>query len=88
MNKNIEITKDFGPEQFREFIKEIKLLCGCEQKQVTFLFTDNQIVHNSFLEDINSLLNSGEVPNLWEVDERKKIIEDARDICLKMGRVD
>ena len=87
-NKNIEITKDFGPEAFREFIKGIKLLTGCEQQPVTFLFTDNQIVHQSFLEDINSLLNSGEVPNLWEPEEKKKIIDDVRELCLKKGRPD
>jgi dynein heavy chain, axonemal len=32
---------------------------------LTFLFLDTQIVVEGFLEDINNLLNSGEVPNLW-----------------------
>tara|TARA_B110000503_G_C6835520_1_gene284614 strand:- start:179 stop:304 length:126 start_codon:yes stop_codon:yes gene_type:complete len=32
-------------------------------------------------------LNSGEVPNIWEPDEKKKIIEDVRPYVLKMGRV-
>jgi dynein heavy chain len=34
------------------------------------LFSDTQIVRESFLEDINNLLNSGEVPNLFPVDEK------------------
>ena len=37
----------------------MKLLTGVEGKEVTFLFIDTQIVEESFLEDINSLLNSG-----------------------------
>jgi dynein heavy chain len=44
------------------------LECGVKGKQCTFLFTDAQIIDEAFLEDINNLLNSGDIPNLWEVD--------------------
>lgn len=42
---------------------------------------DTQIVEEEFLEDINNILNSGEVPNLFEGDDYEKIILDARDQC-------
>ena len=44
-------------------------MIGCSAKNIstTFLFTDNQIVDELFLEDINNLLNSGEIPNFWEM---------------------
>ena len=45
-----------------------------------FLFTDTQIKEEGFLEDINNLLNSGEVPNLYPVDEKQEIIEKMRQI--------
>lgn len=32
-------------------------------KRQTFLFSDTQILYESFLEDINNILNNGEVPN-------------------------
>lgn len=48
---------------------------------MTFLLIDSQIVEEEFLEDINNILNSGEVPNLFEGDEFEKIILDARDGC-------
>lgn len=42
---------------------------------MVFLFTDTQIVQERFLEDVNNLLNAGEVPNLYENDELTKIYE-------------
>ena len=48
---------------------------GCEGKPVVFLFSDNHIKYESFTEDICMLLNSGEVPNLFETDEKEKILE-------------
>lgn len=32
----------------------------------------------SFLEDINNLLNIGEVPNLWAVEDYEEILTDVR----------
>ena len=42
---------------------------------VTFLFSDTQIINESFVEDINNMLNSGEVPNIFPNDERVAICE-------------
>jgi len=62
---NIEVVKGYNRDSFREFIKLIMRASGIDGKQQTFLFTDTQIIYESFLEDINNILNSGEVPNLW-----------------------
>lgn len=40
-----------------------------EDRPTVFLFNDTQIVDKSFLEDINNILSSGEVPNLFKPDE-------------------
>lgn len=37
--------------------------------------TDSQIKDESFLEDIDSLLNAGELPNLFTGDEKVDIME-------------
>ncbi len=76
----IEITKNFNIESFREFMKGVLRECGMKGNQVTFLFTDTQITDESFLEDINNLLNSGDIPNLWEPEEKKEIEDEVRPI--------
>lgn len=39
-----------------------------------------QIKEESFVEDINNLLNSGEVPNIFALDERVELCEKMRAI--------
>jgi hypothetical protein len=38
-----------------------------------------------FLEDINNVLNTGEVPNLFPHDEREKILQDVRPVVTALG---
>lgn len=58
---------------------------GCNNQDTVFLFTDNQIVQEEFLEDINNILNSGEVPNLFETDEYEKVIIASRPHAKEAG---
>ena len=59
--KQIEITRNFGPSQFKDFIKELMFTTGIEGKPICFLMTDTQIISETFIEDINNLLNTGEM---------------------------
>lgn len=46
----------------------------------SFLFSPLQIKQESFLEDINNLLNAGEVPNLYPADEKQEICDKMRQL--------
>lgn len=48
---------------------------GVKGLKTVFLITDAQIKEESFLEDVDSLLNTGEVPNLFPADEKQEIVE-------------
>ncbi|XP_058251926.1 dynein axonemal heavy chain 2 isoform X2 [Hemibagrus wyckioides] len=78
----VEVTKQYRKQEFREDIKKLYRLTGVDNKPTVFLFNDTQIVDESFLEDINNILSSGEVPNLYKPDEFEEIqsalIESAR----------
>ena len=52
---------------------------GIYANPVCFLFPDNHVMEEAFLEDINNLLNTGEVPDLFE----KK--DDLDDLKREMG---
>ncbi|KAL0978572.1 hypothetical protein UPYG_G00172390 [Umbra pygmaea] len=70
----IELTKKYGLTEWREDIKSIMLKAGLQNVQITFLFVDTQIMSEAFLEDVNNILNSGDVPNLYTVDEQEHIL--------------
>jgi hypothetical protein len=46
---------------------------------------DTQIKDESYLEDINGLLNAGEVPNLFASDEKAQICDAVRDVARNEG---
>jgi len=73
---SIEITKSYREKEFHDDIKSLLIRCGLNEEKVQFLFSDTQIVRESFLEDINNLLNSGEIPNLFPQDEKTTICEE------------
>ncbi|XP_032136290.1 dynein heavy chain 2, axonemal isoform X3 [Sapajus apella] len=78
----IEVTKHYRKQEFRDDIKRLYRQAGVELKTTSFLFVDTQIADESFLEDINNILSSGEVPNLYKTDEfeeiQSHIIDQAR----------
>lgn len=76
----IEISKNYTNLEWREDLKTILRSAGCGAQPMTFLFSDTQIKNETFVEDINNMLNSGEVPNIFASDERASICENIRPI--------
>ncbi|KAI4880923.1 hypothetical protein NFI96_025448, partial [Prochilodus magdalenae] len=82
----IELSKNYGVAEWREDIKSIMMKAGLQNAQITFLFVDTQIKSESFLEDINNILNSGDVPNLYGGDEQDRILTAMKPVVQDLGQ--
>jgi len=79
--KEIEITRTYGRIEWHEDMKDLLRKAGGDAINTVFLFTDNQIKNDVFLEDINNILNIGEIPNLFPGDEKAEVCEKVRAAC-------
>lgn len=69
----VEISKNYGHVEWREDLKAMLRRAGTEARPSVFLFADTQIKDEAYVEDINNILNSGEVPNMFPNDERMQV---------------
>ncbi|VVC44482.1 Dynein heavy chain, domain-2,Dynein heavy chain domain,Dynein heavy chain, P-loop containing D4 domain,P- [Cinara cedri] len=73
-----KIIKGYGLNEWRNDLKMILIESGGKNRQTVFLFSERQIKEEYFLQDIDILLNSGEIPNLFNLDEQQNILEMVR----------
>lgn len=71
----LDMPKNYSVSNWRADIKRILLKTGLGLVDTVFLFTDNQVRYESFLEDIANILSLGHVPNLFEGEELVEIQE-------------
>lgn len=83
----IEVTKSYGVTEWREDMKKLLLQAGLDGKPIVFLFADSQAKEEAFIEDINSLLNTGDLPNLFQSEEKATILEKMQALAKATGRV-
>lgn len=73
-----EITKAYSVKDWHDDVKLVLRESGGLNKDTTFLFTESQIKEETYIQNLDSLLNSGEVPNLYGLDEKQEILELVR----------
>ncbi|XXQ31513.1 AAA+ ATPase domain-containing protein [Plasmodiophora brassicae] len=83
--KQIEISKSYRAADFRDDLKAVYQMAGVGQQRCVFLITDTQLIHPSFIEDLNSILSSGEIPNLFPPDELATVLDAIRPQAAEAG---
>eukprot|EP00106_Octopus_bimaculoides_P020122 XP_014787564.1 PREDICTED: dynein heavy chain 1, axonemal-like [Octopus bimaculoides] len=81
----VELSKNYGISEWKEDLKKVLMKSGIENQAVVFLFSDTQIKNESFLEDLNNILNAGDVPNIYSLEELDKIYEAMKPSVQDMG---
>ncbi|XP_075217843.1 uncharacterized protein LOC142322649 [Lycorma delicatula] len=73
-----ECSKDYGRSEWHKDLKNALMEGGARKRNVTLLISEKAWNKSSFLQDIDVLLNSGEVPNIFAVEEIQEILEIIR----------
>lgn len=79
----IELTRFYNAQNLMDDLKMLYRTAGIKGKSVTFLFTDNEIKDEGFLEYMNNVLATGEVSNLFARDEIDEITNDLIGVMKK-----
>jgi dynein heavy chain len=79
--RNVEIVKGYTMNDWRENVKTILMQAGVKDTPTTFLFSDVQIINERMVEDINNILNAGDVPNLYGPEDMEAIANACRIEC-------
>ena len=72
--KQIELSKNYTTVEWEEDLKIAMRSAGTGAKAFVFLFSDTQIKYESFVQNLNSILNTGQVPNLFPMDDQGHIM--------------
>uniref|UniRef100_H2ZME2 AAA+ ATPase domain-containing protein n=1 Tax=Ciona savignyi TaxID=51511 RepID=H2ZME2_CIOSA len=82
----IELTRTYSFADWRDDIKKMMLKAGADGTSTVFLFSDQQIKEESFVEDINMILNTADIPNLFPADEKAELIEKMQVMIRQEGK--
>ncbi|GFR77163.1 dynein heavy chain 8, axonemal, partial [Elysia marginata] len=79
----ITITKAYNINNLMDDLKYLYRVAGKDGHGITFIFTDNEIKDESYLEYINNVLSSGEISNLFARDEIDEITSELVPVMKK-----
>ncbi|XP_026674744.1 dynein heavy chain 1, axonemal-like [Ceratina calcarata] len=94
----IELSSAYTSNDWRDDIKGIMMKAGVQGQSLVFIFSDTQVLikflikrlderikDDSMLEDLNSILNNGDVPNIYKMDEMERIFHSMRGHVQEAG---
>ncbi|GLH06946.1 Dynein heavy chain, cytoplasmic, partial [Gryllus bimaculatus] len=83
----LKMGRGYSLKHFKNDLKNMMQLAGVEGQQLCLLLEDHQMVDMTFLDMVNSLLSSGEVPGLYNLEELESTVSPLKDLAAQEGFV-
>jgi dynein heavy chain 1, cytosolic len=75
----IKANSKYTLDQFDEDLRELLRRVGVSGEKICFIFDENNVLSSAFLEKMNALLASGEIPGLFEGESRVQLLSACRE---------
>jgi len=75
----LKLHRKYGPAEFDADLRSLLTRAGVGGEHLVFIFDEGNVLDTSFLERMNALLASGEVPGLFEGDDKVTLYAGLRD---------
>ena len=79
----IKANSKYTIDNFDEDLRVLLRRVGVDGEKICFIFDESNALSSAFLERMNALLASGEVPGLFEGDERVQLMAACRDSLMQ-----
>ncbi|KAJ6231571.1 dynein heavy chain [Anaeramoeba flamelloides] len=84
----IKISRKYNLEKFDEDLRIVMKRAGLKGEKICFIFDESNILSSSFLERMNALLASGEVPGLFDEGEGMSgLLSQVREVAKQDGKL-
>lgn len=83
----IKAGRNYSVFDFDEDLRAVMKRAGCKGEKITFIFDESNILSAAFLERMNALLASGEIPGLFDGEDYMALINQCKDAALREGKM-
>ena len=83
----IKVSRRYTLDSFDDDLRQVMRQAGVDGEQTCFIFDESNILSTGFLERMNALLASGEVPGLYEGDDMISLMSACREAATREGLI-
>lgn len=83
----IKVNNRYNAKDFDDDLRHVMTRAGCKGEKICFIFDESNVLESSFLERMNTLLASGEVPGLFEGEEWGTLIHAIKEAVTRNGLI-
>ncbi|GAB6032228.1 Cytoplasmic dynein 2 heavy chain 1 [Chamberlinius hualienensis] len=79
----LKLCRGYGIKHFKSDLKNAIQLAGIDEQDVVLLLEDHQLIDDMFVELINSVISTGEVPGLFTSAELDSLVISLKELALQ-----